>query len=132
MSGNPAWKKGVSGNPGGRAADKPFRDMLLRVLAEDDWKKLRNLVLAVSRKAEKGDLGAIAIILDRLEGKVPQAIGGTDELPPIKQQAVGLEAARRIDHMLRNAGAEVAGDVGASEAGVSPVLAPDKVEPHDV
>lgn len=91
------------GRPKG-SSDKPFRDMLRKVLAENDFKRLRLMTMAVCRKAEKGDLGALSIVLDRYEGKVPHAIGGTDELPAIKTHDVNADAARRVMDAMAAAG----------------------------
>jgi hypothetical protein len=41
----------------------------------------RNIVQQLLRQAKKGDMRAIEIILDRTEGKVPQAIEGEFMLP---------------------------------------------------
>ncbi len=71
---------------GAQNKDKPFRDALRLEIAADgvDLKQLRKVARALIIKAETGDVRAIAEIADRLDGKVPQAIGGTDELPAIK------------------------------------------------
>jgi hypothetical protein len=78
------WTKGVSGNPGGRAKEKPFRDALRLELAAagDDHKALRRVAQALLEKAAAGDTSAIALLADRLDGKVPQAIGGSEDLGP--------------------------------------------------
>lgn len=90
QSGNPGgrWKPGVSGNPGGRPKSRPFKEALDRILkarghgsTEDG---LDAIAAAMVAKAETGDVAAYKEIADRYEGKVPTPIGGTDELPSIK------------------------------------------------
>lgn len=83
QSGHPGgkWKPGQSGNPGGRPKTKPFKDALARLLNEDEMKKCAAALVA---KAQTGDVAASKEIADRMDGKVPQAIGGTDDLPAIK------------------------------------------------
>ena len=89
-SGNPGgkWKPGQSGNPNGRPKTRPFKDALDRVLRAvgqgDEQKGLDQLASAMFAKAMNGDVAAYKEIADRYEGKVPTPIGGTDELPSIK------------------------------------------------
>ena len=78
------WKPGQSGNPTGRPKRKPLTDALLRVLAKLDDSELEELVREPVKRLAAGDIGAFKEIADRVEGKVPQALGGTDELPAIK------------------------------------------------
>lgn len=83
---------GVSGNPGGRRAEKPYRDALRKILAElvtdADPKEPRTKLEAVARShvaaALDRDVRAIEGIADRLDGKVPQALVGDDEADPIR------------------------------------------------
>jgi uncharacterized protein DUF5681 len=78
---------GQSGNPGGRRKEKPYRDALRKVLAEDQGfdpqgqplTKLEGVVRAHVAKAHGGDVSAIQSIADRLDGKVPQALIGSDD-----------------------------------------------------
>jgi len=67
----------------GQQRDKPFRDALRVVIADNDFRRLRKIAVALVSRAEKGDVAAIKEIADRLDGRVPQAIGGSDDLPPI-------------------------------------------------
>lgn len=90
-------------NPRGQQRDKPFLAALKLEVAEaaDDPKKLRRIARALLDKAETGDTAAIKEVADRLDGKVPQGIGGSDELPPIETRELSdQEAARRIAHIL--------------------------------
>jgi hypothetical protein len=73
-------------NPRGQQRDKPFRDALRMEIASagEDHKMLRFVASALIGKAAMGDVAAIKEIADRLDGKVPQAIGGSDELGPVE------------------------------------------------
>lgn len=75
-------------NPTGKSGprDKPFRDALRLAIseAEDNPRKLRRIAEALYDKAIEGDVAAIKEIGDRLDGKVPQAIGGSEELGPVE------------------------------------------------
>lgn len=71
-------------NSGG-ARSKPFADALRMELAAagEDHKALRLVAQQLIAKANEGDLNAIKELADRIDGKVPQAIGG-DPLNPIE------------------------------------------------
>lgn len=85
------FQPGQSGNPGGRRKEKPYRDALRKVLAEqlgsidpDEPKtKLEGVIRAHVAKALAGDVTAIQHIAERMDGKVPQAVVGDDEEDPI-------------------------------------------------
>lgn len=80
------FKKGQSGNPGGRPKQKQFRTALQMELnaAGDDAKALRSIARKLLDKAEDGDLQAIREIADRLDGKPVQGIEGGDPTNPIQ------------------------------------------------
>jgi hypothetical protein len=71
-----AWKKGESGNPLGRAAEKPFADALRMEIkaAGDDHQKLREIARKLLEKAADGDMQAINSLADRLDGRPAQAL----------------------------------------------------------
>ena len=83
---------------GGRLQiEKPARDALLKALmrpADDKAKgktKLDKIAAAHVSKCIDGDVPAIKEFYDRIDGKVPQGIGGDDTLPPINVfQNIGL------------------------------------------
>ena len=80
------WAPGQSGNPEGRRVDKPWRDAIQRAIKrreESDPQALERLADKLLKKVADGDVSAIKELGDRMDGKVPQAIGGTDVLPPI-------------------------------------------------
>lgn len=101
----------MAGRPAGsQNKDKPFRDALRMELAAigEDHKALRIIARNLIDLASRGDkeaLAAIKELADRLDGKVPQAIGGDDDLPPIKTEEVSdLELAKRLAFLLTAAG----------------------------
>jgi hypothetical protein len=83
------FKKGQSGNPRGRAVEKPFRDALRMELAAagGDHKTLRRIARALIETASrpgKDSVPAQREIADRLDGKVPQAIAMDEESGPLR------------------------------------------------
>ena len=75
-AGNPRWQPGVSGNPEGTAKIKLFRKALRDVLSYEEAKEIAK---AVVKKAKAGDLFAVNLIADRLDGKPKQEIDINDE-----------------------------------------------------
>jgi hypothetical protein len=73
-------------NSGRRNTEKHFLEALKMQLASagKDHKALRAVASALIEKAQSGDTTAISIIADRLDGKVPQAVVGDDDLDPIR------------------------------------------------
>lgn len=68
--------------PGAQNKDKPYRAALRRMVSENpDF--LDQIALQQLTAARNGDTAAAREIADRLDGKVPQSIGGSDELPPV-------------------------------------------------
>lgn len=70
----------------GRKAEKPFADALRMELAAagEDHKALRLIARVLIEKASAGDLQAINSLVDRTDGKVPQALIGDNDSDPIK------------------------------------------------
>lgn len=67
-------------------SEKTFANMLRIAIKEahgDGGDKLRAVADALVSKAISGDVPAIKEIADRLDGKVPQALVGDDDEPPI-------------------------------------------------
>ena len=76
------FKKGQSGNPGGRPKTKPFRDALLaRIRDSDAPEVLSSVADALLEKARSGDTQSIAILADRLEGKPSHSLEMKLEVP---------------------------------------------------
>ena len=82
-----AFKKGISGNPGGRSGVKIFSDALRLELNRIDpsdkmkRKKVNKLAEKLVRCALDGEGWAFNMIADRLEGKAVQPVeySGTDD-----------------------------------------------------
>lgn len=82
------FKKGQSGNPGGKAKTKDFSEAIrLSVLeAEGDKTKLRLIAEKLVEMAVQGDMQAIREVGDRLEGKPSQSVDVNDAREPIPEQ----------------------------------------------
>lgn len=84
------FEKGNRANPGGRPADRPWRDALLIALKERtgktkaDPQRLRKVADAVVEAAMLGDMVAAREIGDRLDGKPTQILGGDPAGGPVK------------------------------------------------
>lgn len=81
------------GNQEGKKADhkKPriITQKLIARLNDADGAALDRVIAALLAKAQEGDVPAIREVMDRVEGKVPQAmIGGDDEDPAIKFERI--------------------------------------------
>ncbi|MEZ0283058.1 DUF5681 domain-containing protein [Methyloceanibacter sp.] len=98
-----AWSKGQSGNPKGRAAEKPFADALrMEIKATgSNQKQLRVIARKLLEKAADGDMQAISCVADRLDGKPLQQMEVATDAQPfavIPQQldsAAEWEAAQK-------------------------------------
>jgi Family of unknown function (DUF5681) len=108
------WRKGQSGNPGGRPKRKPLTDLVAAALEKDRLgnAKLPNgqtladmIVLAWVKAAMRGDAAARKDLLERLEGKVavPVPVAPPEEpVPPPPNEpvdgvAVAVQARRMND-----------------------------------
>ena len=70
MLGNPAWKKGVSGNPGGKTKATIELMRLAREHTMEAWKTI--IAIMQDQKAQKiVRLRAAELVLDRGHGKAP-------------------------------------------------------------
>jgi chitodextrinase len=69
------FKPGQSGNPSGRPATKPVRDMIIKVGKEatetGDKTKLEAVILATYRQAMTGKEWAVKFITEQIDGKAP-------------------------------------------------------------
>ena len=73
---------------------------LIARLKDADGADLDALISALITKAKEGDVPAIREVLDRVDGKVPQAvIGGDDDEP-------GISLIHRIERVIVNAPGE--------------------------
>lgn len=71
------WGKGTSGNPGGRVVFKQLSDALRSELLANP-NHARRIARKLITQAEDGNLQAIALLLDRLEGKAVQQVDLAD------------------------------------------------------
>ncbi len=73
--GNPNWTPGRSGNPAGRPRkEHALADLLRAALSHkgEDGKTLRqSMMQKLTTMAVSGDLDAIKVVLERIDGKVP-------------------------------------------------------------
>jgi hypothetical protein len=78
------FQPGQSGNPGGQRP-KQFKQQFIAALNEaaGDATKLRRVVDSIIAKAIEGDVAAASLIMDRVDGKVPQAVAGADGEGPV-------------------------------------------------
>lgn len=67
------FKKGVSGNPGGRPKKKPFTDAIMEAI-EKDPKLLPSLVKAMVKETKAGNANAFKALRDTVQGKPLQEI----------------------------------------------------------
>lgn len=78
------WKPGQSGNPSGRPKKKPITAALQRIFDKLSDHDAEVFAKAMFSKAGQGDVGAFKEICDRVEGKVAQPVGGSEELGPVQ------------------------------------------------
>lgn len=71
--GNPNWKKGVSGNPGGRRSNAPLTEYVRKKFGKDGKKLVDALgAILTNDKASAGDkIRAVALLFERGWGKAP-------------------------------------------------------------
>lgn len=73
-----AWKKGQSGNPGGRSQEQPVTDAIRAACNETDPKTQRRKLQLIGEKvvscAVAGQQWAIEMVADRLDGKPTENI----------------------------------------------------------
>ena len=77
---------------GGGRKDKPFRDALMMELkaAGKDMPELRKIARGLIQRAIASDQAAKEVA-DRLDGKVPQAVVGDDDHPPVQTEQTIIE-----------------------------------------
>lgn len=82
----PAWKKGQTGNPKGRPKLPDLREVLAKVLADEQngMTALEATLKALRAKAIRGDIRAAEVLLDRAFGKSVQVADITSGGEPIR------------------------------------------------
>ncbi len=83
------FEPGQSGNPGGRPKHKPFAEALrMEALAAERGEPCEAAIGSLRWNARQlltqGDVSSVRELADRLDGKVPQAVVGSDDDPAIK------------------------------------------------
>lgn len=68
------WKKGESGNPGGRPKHAKLLTDAIRMELARDPKRARRIAVQLLDMAEDGDVNAAKLVFERLEGKPDQQI----------------------------------------------------------
>jgi hypothetical protein len=94
------FQKGNRANPGGRRAEKPWREALELVLNEktpEGLKKLRKVAEAVVKAAMDGDMQAANIIGDRLDGKPQQGVTLDGNLSMTHEDFMEAARQRRLE-----------------------------------
>jgi uncharacterized protein DUF5681 len=74
MRKHPLWQQGQSGNPSGRP--KKITSALEKKLTR---KRALKVADAIIEQAEKGSVAAFESLANRIEGKVPQGVTGSDD-----------------------------------------------------
>lgn len=86
------WQPGQSGNPNGQPKrTKLWREAINRAIKrreQDDPLALEKLADKLLAKVDEGDVAAIREFGDRIDGKVPQAIIGDDDSPPVQVSTI--------------------------------------------
>lgn len=93
----------------GQQRDKPLRDALrMEAKALENGEiiqhprgSLRAQAQAMCFKSSDGDVTAFKEIADRLDGKVPQAVVGDDDHPPVGGEVNPRQAARAVMDLFR-------------------------------
>lgn len=82
------WKKGESGNPNGRRS--AYSDLIKEYsfLKVDDVERRERVVSKLFQLAERGDLNAIKLIVERLEGRAREFKEVTHKSEPIKIMSI--------------------------------------------
>lgn len=110
------FKKGQSGNPGGREKTKWLTQALRMELAQNP-KRARTIADKIITMAEEGDLQAASLIFDRLEGKAVQQV-------QVEATVTALTSEQRLQRLaeLQNRISSVI-DVTPVEVDVAPIPA---------
>ena len=89
------FQPGQSGNPSGRPKGSvSMKAILRRKLAEAEAASAEAIVDALIAEAKGGNLRAIAVILDRLEGKVPDKVEVRNTPPEIDSEVMAVAEAK--------------------------------------
>ena len=117
------WKKGQSGNPGGRPSiPKLGRTLGIRLkerVLDNDGHLAEKIITALLKKAIKGDWKAAQLVLEYVEGRPAQTVNlNSNESPKVQDIEARIAelfkraAAREDDGRGKESTAGVAGDAG--------------------
>ena len=128
-----AWKPGQTGNPEGKRQEKLIADQLRLVLMDIDpasgYKNLRVIAEKIVEQAKEGQAAQQMMVLERIDGKVPQA----HDIKKETTVTIHAEAVSDFDRWLAGAASRKANgaheDVG-SERSVLPDTVPPKSTRH--
>lgn len=103
------WKKGVSGNPGGRVKNDFAAEFARKVLeAQGDESKLTEYANGFSSQLSKGNAYTFKELAERGYGKLKE----TKEVTHVYQEAADADLQQRIDSILADLG--IAAQIDAS------------------
>jgi hypothetical protein len=68
------WQPGQSGNPGGRPKRRLIDELLEELLLTEDSKVAEAIARALLAKAKRGDLRAVQLVVERVQGRPKQAM----------------------------------------------------------
>jgi hypothetical protein len=92
------WKPGQSGNPSGKPKSKPLSDLLRQAGENGAYKRIVDALVA---RALEGDIKAITVVLDRIEGRVNDKLiveaSGVDLMDILARKAQANAELRRTD-----------------------------------
>ncbi len=98
------FRKGQSGNPGGRPKKRLIDEALEELLLTEDSKVAEAIARVLVEKAKRGDLKAIQLVAERVQGRPKQAmeLSGVDGEPiPMRFEDVSEEQLdRRLKELL--------------------------------
>ena len=94
------WRPGQSGNPGGRPKKKLIDDALEELLSANDSELAVLIAHKLLAKAKRGELKAIQLIAERVEGKpkakmeISAALDGNVDVRSMTLEEIDAEIAR--------------------------------------
>lgn len=114
------FQPGVSGNPNGRKKERIWRNALDRAVkraidGKVDYLAIDALADSIVAQGLAGDVQALKEIGDRIDGKVPQALIGSDD-PDDPPLAIGLVELRPVKAIEPPAAPEQVESVPTGEA----------------
>lgn len=72
------FKPGQSGNPEGRPKGTGITDVMRKALEKDEGKLADAVAQVIIKKAQSGDFNFCKMLVERIDGKIPDRIAGAD------------------------------------------------------